>query len=312
MIKEENHPSLIVRLPNWVGDVVMTLPALQAMQQAGIELFLFGKPWAHDLLAATNMTLCSLGNNFWQTTKKISTIKNTHKALLLTNSLSSALMAYLAGKASIGYQTDSRRILLKASSSKPPALHEVQYFWNISIFASQFWFPQLQWPERIPSKISLPLNPIAVANVKKKLDQAKIRHPFYVLCPFAQGTGRDGQSKVWPHWYELTASLHPHQLIVCPGKNEEKLCSELVPGATILSGVNLAEYAAILATAEQVIANDSGPMHIAAAVGANTLGIFGVSDPQRSHPWGADYIGALGHWPTITDVLNTLSSKEKK
>jgi heptosyltransferase-2 len=45
-------------------------------------------------------------------------------------------------------------------------------------------------------------------------------------------------------------------------------------------------------------------MHIAAAVGVNTLGIFGVSDPRRTAPWGANYIGGQDQWPALADVLN--------
>ncbi len=285
----------------------MALPALQAMQAAGIELFLFGKPWANDLLASTNLTIFSLDHHFWQTVKTMSAIKSVDKALLLTNSFSSALMAFFAGKKTIGYKTDGRKWLLNASITKPLALHEVQYFWDISLFASQFWFPQLQCLESIPTIINLPLNPAATVNAKNHLAKAKIVDPFYVLCPFAHGTGKDGKSKIWPHWSEFSAGLNQKQLIVCPGKSEEMLCSKLVPEATALSGLKLDEYAAILAMAKQVIANDSGPMHIAAAVGTNTLGIFGVSDPRRSHPWGADYIGTLGHWPTALDVLNKIN-----
>lgn len=281
----------------------MALPALQTMRQIGIELSLYGKPWANDLLAATDMHLFPLTNNFWQTKKKIAGMGNNDKALLLTNSFSSALMTRLAGKATIGYKTDNRQLLLKASIVKQPAQHEVHYFWDIARFASQYWFPTLPWPEKIPDKITLPLSPAFIASAKQLLHQAKINKPFWVLCPFAHGTGKDGKSKMWPHWRELSAKLHQHQLVVCPGKNEEILCSELVPEATVLSGLNLGEYAAVLAAAERVIANDSGPMHIAAAVGANTLGIFGASDPQRTRPWGADYIGTLGQWPTVSEVL---------
>jgi len=303
---DQTNPSLIVRLPNWVGDVVMALPALQTMHEMGIELFLLGKPWAIDLLAALDMNILSLTSNFWQTRKKIAAIVNTDKALLLTNSFSSALLTFLAGKAPIGYKTDSRQVLLKSSLSKQHALHEVQYFWNIAQFASQYWYPSLKWLKRTPDKITLPLCPVATASAKQRLFDANIEKSFWVLCPFAHGTGKDGKSKIWPHWPELSSLLKQQNIVVCPGKNEEAMCSGLAPGATVLSGLNLSEYAAILASADFVIANDSGPMHIAAAVGANTLGIFGASDPNRSRPWGANYIGELGRWPTVSEVQNKL------
>lgn len=297
------NASLIVRLPNWVGDVVMALPALQAMHHLGIELVLYGKPWAHDLLAGTGIPFFPVAKGFWEPTKKMAARTSSEKVLLLTNSFSSALVARLAGKVAIGYKTDNRQLLLKASITKQPAQHEVHYFWDIARFASQYWFPTLPWPEKIPNKITLPLSSNAIVTATQALQKAKINKPFWVLCPFAHGRGKDGKSKMWPQWRELSAKLHQHQLVVCPGKNEEVLCSELVPEATVLSGLNLGEYAAVLASAEKVIANDSGPMHIAAAVGANTLGIFGVTEPERTRPWGANYIGSLGHWPDISEVI---------
>lgn len=305
MNKQHNDLSLLVRLPNWVGDVVMALPALQALQANHVKLHLIGKSWAADLLSATNLPICSLNKSFWQTTKSLTQIK-CKKALLLTNSFSSALMTRLANKISIGYRTDLRHLLLKSSLTKQAGQHEVTYFWDIARFASQFWFPDLTWPKDIPEKISLSLSPPAIISAKQHLAEAHIDKPFWVVCPFAHGTGSDGKSKIWPHWRQLSAQLKQQRLIVCPAKNEETLCSELVPEATVLSGLNLSEYAAVLAAADKVIANDSGPMHIAAAVGARTLGIFGVSDPMRSGPWGGDFVGNLGEWPSLSKVISQL------
>jgi len=300
---KQAQSSLIVRLPNWVGDVVMALPALQAMQQLGIELLLYGKPWAKDLLAGTDMTFVPISNTFWETTKKMAKMVEHDKVLLLTNSFSSALMGRLARKNTIGYKADNRQLLLKASLSKQPDLHEVEYFWNIARFASRYWFPTLTWPEKIPDKIQLPVSAASAANAKQVLKTMNINKPFWVLCPFAHGKGKKGQSKRWPHWRELSAKLHQYQLVVCPGKNDEALCAELVPEATVLAGLNLGDYAAVLASAEKVIANDSGPMHIAAAVGADTVGIFGATEPRRTRPWGANYVGSLGQWPDLAELI---------
>jgi heptosyltransferase-2 len=96
------RPSLLIRMPNWVGDVVMALPTLEALQQSGFELQLVGKPWMKVLLEAMNLPIFSLSGNFWQTRKEIMSINTTNKALLLTNSFSSALMTFLAGFETIG------------------------------------------------------------------------------------------------------------------------------------------------------------------------------------------------------------------
>lgn len=308
MMQKSSHPSLIIRLPNWVGDVIMALPALQSLQQADIELLLFGKHWANDLLAATGMKVTSIDKSFWKTTHIMSKVTDCNKALLLTNHISSALMAYFAGKAAIGYKTYGRYPFLEICISKKSSLHEVQYFWNIAHTAGQYWFPELLSAYSVlPPKINLPCSSSAIATAQHVLNIHQIKQPFWIVCPFAHGTGKDGASKIWPHWRELSVHLNHRQLVVCPAKNEEALCAELAPGATVLSGLNLGEYAAVLAEAEFVVANDSGPMHIAAAVGTRTLGIFGVTDPKRTGPWGGESIGEKDMWPTLSEVLEKLA-----
>lgn len=300
-----SNSAVIVRLPNWVGDVIMALPTIHALQAQGIELYLLGKPWIKELLAGLNLPLFVLEKKFWANKKIISQIP-ANKMLLLTNSLSSALLARLAGKETIGYVGDHRRFILSHSLKPLTAIHEVNYFWNIAAFACEQWFTKTTWPAQMPDTIHLPLSDRALITVKTKLEEQGIQHPFWVLCPFAHGTGVNKQSKIWPFWPQLSQALQDKTLLVCPGPNEEAQCEQLVPHAKVLAGLNLAEYAALLSLAERVIANDSGPMHIAAALNPTTLGIFGVSDPQRTKPWGATYVGSLNEWPSLENVLTQL------
>ena len=302
-------PSLIVRLPNWVGDVLMALPALQMLQNIGINLQLIGRPWASSLLAASTMNTSSSTSNFWQMRAlmaKIAHLNHIDHALILTNSFSSALMAHFAGLKAIGYKTDARSFLLASGINKPHKQHESQHFWDIACHASAYCFPSLENPTNVLTRASLTLSTATIKNVNRILTQAQIQPPFWVLCPFAHGKTREGKLKIWPHWSELSRHLTHKQLIVCPNKYETKLCAQLVPDAKIFANLNLAEYAAILAQAQQVIANDSGPMHLAASVGAPTLGIFGVSDPKLSLALGASSVGSFGAWPSLATVLARL------
>lgn len=295
--------SLIVRLPNWVGDVMMALPALNAMRGMGIDLHLVGKPWAKDLLSGTNLPVITIEKSAIKTSRKLHRI-HINKVLLLTNSLSSALISRMAHKDVIGYKAHGRQFLLKKYMGIRHEQHEVERLWEIARFASSYWFPHISWPDNLPTQLNLDLSDSATAHASQALERAGIKKPFWVLCPFAHGTGKNGQSKIWPYWRELSKQLaENHQLVVCPGKNEESMCADLVPEATVLKGLNLSDYAGVLSLAQRVIANDSGPMHMAAAVGSNTLGLFGVTDPQRTSPWGADWVGKPGHWPSLTEAL---------
>jgi heptosyltransferase-2 len=93
-------------------------------------------------------------------------------------------------------------------------------------------------------------------------------------------------------------------VIACPGPGEEAACASALPGVTPIPGLGLGAYAAIMATAQRVVANDSGPMHLAAAVGAPVLGVFGVSDPQRTRPWSdrIQVIGSERGFPSVQAV----------
>ena len=64
---------LIIRMPNWVGDAIMTLPALYALQSIGFQLDLYGKPWLPDLLSAIkNINIHVMPEHFWQSICQIS------------------------------------------------------------------------------------------------------------------------------------------------------------------------------------------------------------------------------------------------
>jgi heptosyltransferase-2 len=72
--------------------------------------------------------------------------------------------------------------------------------------------------------------------------------------------------------------------------------------------VDLGIYAALAERAAVVIANDSGSSHVAAAVGARQVTIFGVTDRSRTGPWSprAVCVGHDGHWPDVGEVVAAL------
>jgi heptosyltransferase II len=68
----------------------------------------------------------------------------------------------------------------------------------------------------------------------------------------------------------------------------------------------------VMRGASLVVANDSGPMHLAAAVDAPVLGIFGNGEPGRTHPWGSTgrWVGSPGRWPSLEAVLQAVHAIE--
>ncbi len=98
--------------------------------------------------------------------------------------------------------------------------------------------------------------------------------------------------------------------MICPGPGEEALSAAAYPGCVQLPGVNLGVYAALLQRAAVMISNDTGPGHIAAAVGTPLLSVLGPSDPALWRAWGPRVTllkGAAG-WPDADTVRDAVAA----
>ena len=129
---------------------------------------------------------------------------------------------------------------------------------------------------------------------------------YALIAPVATGQ-HHGRAKHWMHFAELLAPLRERglQAVAAPPANEADAVRAALPGATLLPPVDLGVYAALAERAGIVIANDSGSSHVAAAVGARQVTIFGVTDRQRTGPWSprAICVGADGAWPDMAAVI---------
>ncbi|HYC91149.1 MAG TPA: glycosyltransferase family 9 protein [Thermoanaerobaculia bacterium] len=99
-----------------------------------------------------------------------------------------------------------------------------------------------------------------------------------VLLP---GAGKP--NKIWPHFAGLAKELGPRALVVW-GPGEQVLAQAI--GARTAPPTNLRELAYLLQKAEVVIGGDTGPLHLAAALGTKVIGLYGPTDPRRNGPYG--------------------------
>jgi heptosyltransferase-2 len=298
-------PELIVRLPNWVGDVCKSLPTLAALHRSGFRLHLAGRAWIGDLLAGLDQPLVPVGKGVIGPARALRATA-CKDGLLLTTSFGTAAAARLAGVRTVGFREDYRNWLLHRAIDYPRGLHEVDALLFLGRLALETFQPAAEWPADISTTPALPLTEAHRAEASQALQDARIDGAFIVLCPMATGT-RGGLSKVWPHWRELSRRLAAdgRRIVVCPGPGEEDACATAVPEATLLGGLGLGAYAAVCARAERVFANDSGPLHLAAAVGSRVLGIYGLAVRDDSRPRGADFVGSADGWPEVEEVLGT-------
>ncbi len=292
---------LLVRLPNWVGDTLMALPAINLLQVLPWRIRLLGRPWVHSLLSAHGLEIIEWPKAIGEAITTLQRLP-AQRMVLMTNSFSSALIACLAGKKTIGYAGDGRSWLLSHRVQSPAGEHEMQKFAALASDALQRWggIHEVLPYSGIPQ---LKLSAHAVLEAQAVLALHRVPKQFIVLCPFAQGLTKQKQNKTWPHWLALSKQLQGYNPIICPGPNESARASQLFPHIQRIEHVSLACYAALLARAQLAIANDSGPLHLAAAVSCPTIGIFGVTDPQRFAPPNVQVLGQKGLWPELSEVF---------
>ena len=131
---------LIVRLPNHLGDACMSLPALELLAARGHAPTLAGRPWAADLFAGYPWPILRLPRERRARLAALrAAVRPGTAALLLTNSIGSALDFRLVRLRSTGYGTDARRLLLSRAIAVPERwrrsdapMHMVEYYYELA------------------------------------------------------------------------------------------------------------------------------------------------------------------------------------
>ncbi|MBL9125724.1 MAG: glycosyltransferase family 9 protein [Planctomycetaceae bacterium] len=141
----------------------------------------------------------------------------------------------------------------------------------------------------------LPIDPAAQRTMRQFLQQAGIRYPFAVLS-----AGASWASKVWPpERYGLVAQhladKHHMQSVVIRALGAEQAWSEAIVAnsaghAVMAPPATLVELAALLHEARLFLGNDTGPMHLAVAVGTPCIVLHGTTRPQDCGPYGSQHI----------------------
>lgn len=295
---------LAVRLPNWIGDVCMSLPTLDALRQAGAELHLCGKGWFADLLAGYPASLHVLRGSKSEQSATLRAVPAS-QLLCFPNSFSSAWLAKRAGKRVCGYRGEFRSPLLRHAVKPGKHPHEVERFWHLGTAGAEAFGLDVTAFQRDTPRPVLPLHDDHLAEAEQLRTQLPER--FSIICPTATGTV-NGQDKRWPHFAALATRCEDEGItpVCCPGPGEVDDCRAVAANGIVLESVGLGSFAGLMRQAQWVASNDSGPMHLAAAAGAHVLGIYGVSDPRRYRPWGGHTIGDAHGWPNVDTVWQYL------
>ena len=309
---------LIVRLRNWVGDVVLCLPALQHLQAHGFSLHLIGKRWAPDLLRACGWPVEVLAGGSALRQRQLRDLREQCLAVdrgfngrlntvVFPFSLSSAWEARRAGLRALGYRAEGRSLLLHRALAMPEQGHEIERYWRLATAVTA------AAAEPVPPRLHLPVDDAARAEAQQRLRQAGVRGAYSLLCPFGGGP-IDGHDKHWPGFAQFAKELQRagHALVLCPGPDEMALARRDYDGLHLLPDLGLSAYAAVMAGAQRMVSNDTGPGHMAAAVGTPLVSVLGPTPAWKWRPWGPDVSVVSGwpQWPAVDAVLSAFEAQK--
>lgn len=287
-------------LPNWIGDVVMATPALRAVRKQFPAARVTGimRPYVGDVLAGTHWLDETLVLDTkkrprllttWRAGRQLRT-KHFDKILLLTNSLSTGAIAWLSGaRERVGFAGNGRGWMLTTRLQVPyergrklPRSAVDQYL-EIAAAAGAF---------SDDPHVELACT-LAERSAAEEVWLEHQLHQAERVVVFNTG-GAYGAAKSWPaeHFALLAKRIVRHHnaavLVICGGA-EKPAAREIVrlaedPRVTSLADqpTSISLSKGCLAAADLVVSTDSGPRHMAAALGVPTITLFGPTDPRWS------------------------------
>lgn len=312
--------NIVVRGVNWLGDAVMSTPALMRLREA--------RPAARvTILAPEKLAPLWRGQSFvddvlsiaprwglWSVAREVRRRRFT-AGLLFPNSLRSALELWLGGVPErVGVCARGRRLFLtrplphrpgaagmrkrspeevrrRVAEGVPPdtfpsSAHHVRHY----LYLTQALGAA---PDPLPPRIELSAEEVAACRLKFGLTEGR---RWLGLNPGAEY----GPAKRWPVERFAAAAATARQKLDCTpvifgGPGDVDLAAHLARAAgeplfNLAGKTTLRELACALKCCEVVLTNDSGPMHLAAAVGARVAAIFGSTAPELTGPPNADIL----------------------
>lgn len=283
---------LIVRLGS-MGDIIHALPAAAALREALPDAridWLVERKWLPLLHGNPDVNnVIPFDANWGDVLRAVSGLRAAryHAALDLQGLYKSALLAYFSGShRRIGFAASHTResgaAAFYSEKVAPAATHVVDQ--NLEV-AARLAGTNAKSKPRFP--ISTP--PQAVAWVERELAGRGLGD-YYLISP-----GGGWRSKCWPaeqygHLHRRFVAEHKLRAVVSYGPGEKSLAESvrLVAGEPepFVLGMDLAQLIAAIARAKFVVAADSGPLHLAAALGRPVVGLYGPTDPARNGPYG--------------------------
>lgn len=283
---------LVVRLGS-LGDIVHTLPAVTVLRNSfpGARIdWVVERKWSALLHSYADLSgVISLERNSWGALRScVHQLRAARYACAIDfqGLYKSAVLAFLSGaKKRVGfsmrYSREAAAALFYTERVLPSGLHKVEQ--NLAL-------AECAGARRTACTVPLRIPSEADASVLRWLVSRGLRD-FFVVSP-----GGGWQSKCWPpeRYGELCRELerrHSWLGVVNFGPGERDLAERVnraaVPAEVVLFSAEIPELMALLRRARIAVAGDTGPLHLAVALGTPVVGLYGPTDPARNGPYSS-------------------------
>ncbi len=296
---------ILIIAPNWIGDAVMSQPLLANLKSIypKSQIDVLASPWVAPIYRACAEVHQVIDARLehqqlqWSLRKQLAKqleLNQYNACFVLPNSLKSALIPWLANiPLRIGYRGEMRFGLINfaldnpSKINRPPMANHYLALCNVMDHSKEVDTNQAADPK-------LNISPTAKQSVSAKLQAATIdEKSIYVLCPGAEY----GVTKRWPtgHFASLAQHLINNEpnanIILLGGKGDHALGEEIISQVKNTAQIqnwcgetSLDEAIALIGMSKVLVSNDSGLMHIGAALKVPQVAIFGSSDPHHTPP----------------------------
>jgi heptosyltransferase-2 len=287
---------IVVRAPNWIGDSVLALPALNNLKKnfPDSQIWISARDWVKDLFTIGNLFegILPLQKQGGMKALRESSreFKNLHfdLGILFTNSFASALLFYLARiPERWGYKKDGRGFLLTKGipvQRKEDRPHQVHYYLDL-LYRSGL--------KKHSEDLEFPLDQKEKVRTGEWLKSMGIdpENMVIIINPGAYY----GSAKRWPpgKYAELAALLQKQisaQVLIIGSPDDlslaEDISSRMEKKPFVLAGqISLSRLASVISFSNLFVTNDSGPMHLANALKVPVVALFGPTDPNHTGPY---------------------------
>jgi heptosyltransferase II len=295
---------IFVRGTNWLGDAVMTIPALQRLRASfpAARITLLAPPRAADVFTGFASVDEVLAYHRKEQGKRafIEAMQRLRRerfdlAILFQNAFEAALLAFLGGaKIRIGYDTQGRGALLTHKlqrSDEHRNRHQINDYLDLVMEAEHICLGRASTAVRNTT-------PTLIASNEQRQAAASFLPSTGKLIALNVGA-TNSRAKCWPE--DRFAALADRMVtergarIVLIGAGSERENAARViaqmqqpEAATNVAGeTSIAELIGLLASCDLLVTNDTGPAHVGAALGIPTLTIFGPTNDFETAPLGA-------------------------